>query len=431
MRGVVAAGLGLFAAGIVVACAATQDPPPAHSMGSGGAENPDAATSDADVSTDADADADEDASLIDFDVMSDAPSVDKDAACAAVTQEAVAKPLPVDIIWMVDNSVSMAPAVAEVQAGLNGFASAIAASSLDYKVILLSLKNAMTPITYNGNKKYPVCVPAPLAGDDACGNGPRFFHANLDVLSIQTLEQFLGTLGQTTGYTAIDPRGSEPWAGELRSDATKTIVVVTDDNARLSATDFETYPGGTNPYNSLLLPPGILDPHWGGAFDGFLFSAIYGWGSDNDPGAKCTYPDQSVPPSPGITYTALVNQTGGVRAKVCDGHAAWQPFLDKVAQAVVKTSKISCSMDIPAPDAGSLDPAKVNVQLTADGNSSTLAKVADAASCGADGGWYYDDDAMPTKVILCPASCSTAQNAVGVDKSGKIEILFGCATILK
>lgn len=424
MRVAFAVCLGL----VVAACAATAAAPP---VGEDPIDSPDASDSGAgEASPPIDA-ADDDGSLLDFDVHTDVPVVEPDSACAAVVEDAVTTPLPVDIVWMVDNSASMAPAVAEVQAGLNAFAATIGASSLDYKVILLSLRSPTSPITVAGKTRYPVCVPQPLAGDAMCGNGPLFFQSNLDVYSIQTLEQLLGTLGQTAGYTLGEAKGSEPWAQELRPQATKTIVVVTDDDSRLGAGDFETFPGGTNPYNSLTLPPGILDPSWNGLFDGFLFSGIYGWGSDSDPGAKCTYPDQTQPPSSGWTYSTLVKQTGGVRAKICDGHAAWQPFFDAVAQAVVKTSKVACDIAIPAPEAGSLDPGKINVQIDEGGKTTQLLKVAGPAKCGADGGWYYDDDAAPTKVVLCAASCAAAQASVGIGKSGHVSVLFGCATVIK
>src|SRR5438445_334285 len=106
------------------------------------------------------------------------------------------------------------------------------------------------------------CIPTPRAaagfvtasprgsaknGDAACGDGPRFFQSSIDIKSTQPLEQFLGTLGQTTGYQPTDVRGGEPWSQELRQAATKTVVVVSDDNSRLSANDFETFAGGPNP----------------------------------------------------------------------------------------------------------------------------------------------------------------------------------------
>jgi hypothetical protein len=359
-------------------------------------------------------------------------ALDPDAACAAKSVPATAQALPVDIIWMVDNSASMKPAVDAVTAGLNDFAAKIGAKGLDYKVVMLSLRSKTSPITVSGSTRYPVCIPPPLAGDADCGDGPHFVHDALDVKSTQPLEQFLGTLGQTTGYTSVDTRGAAPWRGALRDGATKTIVIVTDDNSRLSASDFETFVGGTNPNNSgLKLPPGILDPSWKGLFTDYVFSSIYGWGSDVDPGVTCTYSGGAVPPASGAVYTTLVSKTGGVRAKICDGAPAWGPFFDAVATAVVKTSKIACDMAIPTPSSGTLDPGAVNVQVTAAGTSTPVLKVANAAACGAGPGWYYDDDLNPTKVILCPTSCDDANKVVGAAKGGSIEVLFGCKTIIR
>jgi hypothetical protein len=260
---------------------------------------------------------------------------------------------------------------------------------------------------------------------------PRFFHSSIDILSTQPLEQFLGTLGQTAGYTQGEAKGGEPWAAQLRPEATKTIVVVTDDNSRLSATDFETFPGGKNPFNTLTLPPGILDPSWGGMFDGYVFSGIYGWGSDQDPSVKCTYPDQTSPPSSGPTYTTLVGKTGGVRAKLCDGAAAWGPFFQAVAQAVLQTSKIECEIVIPEPSGQTIDFAQVNVALKSGNQETLVPNVGTAAGCGGTEGWYYDDPQAPTQVILCPASCDTAQTLAGPGKTGSVAVLFGCATIVK
>lgn len=367
-----------------------------------------------------------------MDASSEEPPISADAACAATASEATVEKLPVDIIWMVDNSSSMAPAVAQVRSGLNDFAALIASKNLDYKVIMLSLRDKQTQITFGGGTRFPVCIPEPLAGDANCGNGPRFFQASLDILSTQPLEQFLGTLGQTTGYQPGDAKGCEPWKQELRPNATKTIVIVTDDDSRFSATQFETFAGGKNPSNSLILPPGILHPSWNGLFHDYIFSGIYGWGSTVDPTVKCTYSDGTEPAKPGVTYTTLIQKTKGVRAKICDGSAAWTPFFDAVAQAVDASAKLNCELAIPTPpDGTSIDPTLVNVALVSGGQSTYVPGVANAAACGVDGGWYYDDPTMPQKVILCQASCDQAQALVGPNKSGKIEVLFGCGTILK
>lgn len=366
------------------------------------------------------------------DASSDGPPISADAACAATASEATVEKLPVDIIWMVDNSVSMAPAVAQVRSGLNAFASLIASKNLDYKVIMLSLRNKATQVTMGGSTRYPVCIPTPLAGDDNCGNGPRFFHASLDIYSTQPLEQFLGTLGQTSGYLPGDSKGCEPWKQELRPNATKTIVIATDDNSRFSANQFETFAGGKDPFNTTMLPPGILDPSWNDLFKGYIFSGIYGWGSTNNPATLCTYPNGTQPPDSGPVYTTLVQRTNGVRAKICEGSTAWGPFFDAVAQAVYSGAKLNCELAIPTPPDGStIDPSLVNVALVSNGVSTTLPGVANVTVCGADGGWYYDNPTMPQKVTLCQSSCDEAQATVGPGMTGKIEVLFGCATVLK
>ncbi|MFO0569952.1 MAG: hypothetical protein U0263_30175 [Polyangiaceae bacterium] len=363
-------------------------------------------------------------------VVSDSP-FNPDAACATATEQATPELLPVDIIWTIDNSTSMQPAIDELTKGLNAFSSLIAAKNLDYRVIMLSLRSKQNPVVVAGSNRYAVCIPPPLAGDSNCGNGARFFQSSIDIRSTQPLEQILGTLGQTAGYTAADEKGGEPWKQWLRPSATKTLVVVSDDNSRLTAQDFENFAGGKNPFNSLTLPPGILDPSWNGLFLGYVFSALYGFGSASDPNVKCQYPGGTSPPSSGPTYTALVQKTGGVRAQICAGAAAWGPFFDDVAKAVSTTSKLSCSLPLPTPKTGTLDPAKVNVAVVDGSTTTPLYKVAGAASCDQNGGWYYDDAQNPTHVLLCPASCSAAQAAGAATGKVQIVVQFGCTSLVK
>jgi hypothetical protein len=127
-----------------------------------------------------------------------------------------------------------------------------------------------------------------------------------------------------------------------------------------------------------------------------------------------------------------VNKTKGPRAKICaDAATEWPKFLDAVASAVVKSSKLSCTLDLPMPTMGTLDPSAVNVEIDGASGKTLVPKVKDAASCGTTVAWYYDDDLAPTKVLLCPAACDAANASVGVDKPGKISILFGCKTVIK
>lgn len=380
----------------------------------------------------------------------DTGPLDPDAACSSATTRAEVERLPVDIIWMVDNSSSMQPAIEEVQRGLNDFAALIGARDLDYRVIMLSLRG-QGETTVGGSRRYQVCIPPPLSGDTSCADGARFFQVSLDVRSTQPLEQFLGSLGQTDGYTSSDDRGSEPWQHLLRPEATKTIVVVTDDNARMvvrsgggfapgpgggrsegdpvaTAEWFETFVGGSNPFSSRTLPEGILHPRWSGAFDGYTFAALYGWGSETDDTIRCNYAAGGSPPASGRTYTELVRRTGGVRAQICAGPAAWGPFFDGVASAVERSSRIDCQIPIPEPPMGMFfERDRINVFLDDGSGSARLGKVPGVADCDARGGWYYDDEAAPSAVILCPDSCASVQPSAGTTTS--VDVQFGCQTV--
>lgn len=428
-----------FALSAILAGCSVQTPPPIPSPDGGGD------------------DAGFDAGLLDAGPPPDAPMtpvdagpLDPDAACTSATTRAEVERLPVDIIWMVDNSSSMQPAIEEVQRGLNDFAALIGARDLDYRVIMLSLRGR-GETTVGGSRRYQVCIPQPLSGDASCGDGPRFFQVSLDVRSTQPLEQFLGTLGQTSGYTSSDDRGSEPWQSLMRPEATKTIVVVTDDNARMvvrsgggyapgpgggrsegdpvaTADWFETFAGGSNPFSSRSLPEGILHARWGGIFEGYTFAGLYGWGSEADDTVRCDYPAGGSPPASGRTYSELVRRTGGVRAKICDGPAAWAPFFDAVASAVERRSRIDCEIPIPEPPMGMFfQRDRINVFLDDGGGSERLGKVPSAGACDARGGWYYDDDDAPGAVILCPDSCAAVQPSEGVTTS--VDVQFGCQTV--
>ncbi|MCA9614785.1 MAG: VWA domain-containing protein [Sandaracinus sp.] len=370
--------------------------------------------------------------------------VNEDATCASATSEATVDRRPVDIVFMVDNSSSMQPAVREVNQGLNDFARLIADSGLDYRVIMLSLRGS-SPM----GSLYPVCIPAPLGGS-GCGNAERFFHVDVNISSTQLVEQFLGTLAQTDGYTVDAQDGSEAWRDYLRDDATKTLVFVTDDNARtcarphmggscqagdpqLTELSLENFPGGGNPFKGSTLGPGILTATYGNLFEGYTFNAIYGWGSESDPDVTCDSAEPGFPAAPGHTYTALVTRTGGVRAQICDqaSSAAWDDFFGRIASRVEDTARIDCNIALPEPpDDQTLNPRKVNVVVRSGDDSRTLGKVADEAACGAFGGWYYDDDTNPTEVRLCPTSCTEVQTVLRESGSAGIDVQFGCDTLL-
>jgi hypothetical protein len=101
-----------------------------------------------------------------------------------------------------------------------------------------------------------------------------------------------------------------------------------------------------------------------------------------------------------------------------------QSFLDALNK--IRGSALGCQYTIPTPKMGTPDFNKVNVQYTPGGGTPVdFLQYPDKAHCPASGdGWYYDNNAKPTQIELCPNTCTK----VSADSMGKIEILLGCQT---
>ena len=97
-------------------------------------------------------------------------------------------------------------------------------------------------------------------------------------------------------------------------------------------------------------------------------------------------------------------------------------FID--ALKAIQASALGCEFQMPATDAGITDPTKVKVFYTpgTGGPQQELPRVNDATACGAGGGWYFDSNSAPTKIFLCPATCTVVQ----ADSSAKIDIEIPC-----
>ena len=121
----------------------------------------------------------------------------------------------------------------------------------------------------------------------------------------------------------------------------------------------------------------------------------------------------------------LIAQLGGTdRAYfINDGLTAAKALLDTFNS--IRGTALPCDFPVPkATDNGKpTDTSLVNVLYTKGGGTqSTLTRVHDAEHCGAAASWYYDDDAKPTRIYLCPSSCDSAKSA----PNAKLEVLVGC-----
>ena len=126
----------------------------------------------------------------------------------------------------------------------------------------------------------------------------------------------------------------------------------------------------------------------------------------------------SIAAAGGTTSAFLVDTGGNVN----------QQFL--AAMNAIQHAALGCQYTIPVPTSGVPNYAEVNVVYTpsSGGGAQTFPFVQDAASCPASGnGWYYDNNAAPTQIILCASTCTTVE----ADASGEVDISLGCATVIQ
>jgi hypothetical protein len=296
-----------------------------------------------------------------------------------------------DIIIAVDTSGSMDDETLAVQNNLNRLSASLTAANIDAHVVLIAFRATSS----RDDDENSICIAPPLGVDGACPYGddsraPNFLHVAEEVGSHDALEVITSTL----------PR----YQSMLRPGATKTILVVTDDEAEPADPQaFSTWVGSQS------------------AFQGstFRFSGIFCTGSSDN----CE--------NAGTTYSTLLTQTGGVfgdLGQFATGQVdqQFQVVFDSLTKAVVRDAvPVDCEWKIPPIPAGKvLDPKKVNVRFTSGaGVQDVLFALGSAAECAAaGGGWYYDVPSAPTRVIACESSCTK----VRADDQGMIEVLFEC-----
>jgi hypothetical protein len=121
-------------------------------------------------------------------------------------------------------------------------------------------------------------------------------------------------------------------------------------------------------------------------------------------------------------------RAGGSRSAfiINTGQNVTMAFL--AALASIRTAALACEYNVPQPEAGRLDYGKVNVQFTSGtAQKTTIGYAGSAASCGTQGGWYYDVDpnrGTPSKIAVCDATCA----GLKADPGGTVKVLLGCVT---
>ena len=318
--------------------------------------------------------------------------------CHEVTGESTVEAIPVDIIITIDNSGSMTEEAEQVRTNINTFAAIIAASGLDYRVVLISEESGSTG----------VCVPAPLgSGPPACESGPDG--------RLRALHVSVGSTNAPDRVIAQYPS----FVDFLRPESAKVFLWITDDeSSNYSADEFRTA-------LAALAPSGMFDRQIHNSIVGYYGETPATW-SSSSAGDCDSLAD------PGETYMRLAqcltdgdepitDCTPGSTGRVCE--TDWTAIFEDIAMGVVAGVPVVCEFAVPAPPEGQsidVDAARVTYR-SGDVVVDELSRVDGEGACG-PGGWYFDDLAMPTSITLCPDVCRTVQ----ADPDAEMAISIGC-----
>jgi hypothetical protein len=197
----------------------------------------------------------------------------------------------------------------------------------------------------------------------------------------------------------------------LRKEAFKHVVIVTDDDSALPASEFVAKLAQLAP---------------AGQFAAYQVHGIYAWGTPTWYGCDGPFGQGAYY---GAVYDQLVEQTGGARGIICQDD--WSGVFAAISAAVTSGSQLPCQLALPEPDEGVLDPALVNVSYTpGSGPTETIFKVLGPGDCAGGnppGGWHYDDELDPTKIVLCAETCER----LAKDSNPTLDVRFGCVSEIK
>jgi hypothetical protein len=289
-------------------------------------------------------------------------------ACALLEAQSTLTRVPVDIVWVVDDSGSMGDEQARVRENIANFAERISGDGIDVRVVFVTEEDLAQGTTLEGKDSY--------------------LFVEADVGSHNSLEALL------EAFPAYQPH--------LRAEAQTHFVALTDDESDLPAASFAA---------DMQLRLG----------HGFTFHAI---ASENVAGEACSCAGGGLfgcgAAAPGDEYYALAASTGGEQVSICT--IDWGAVFDRLAAAVLSGSSLPCSFALPAAPAGeALDPARVKFDfVAAEGDITEIPKLA-GSDCGILVAWHFDSASAPTTIELCPKACES------LSAGGSVRIALGCA----
>lgn len=342
----------------------------------------------------------------------DGRKVEKECAATSDVATDIVTVQPADIVFAIDGSSSMAVETQFVREQMNQFSQKIMDSGIDVRVIVIAATsggsggaggaaNTAVPTAGRSSVINPgpggftrvttgICIDAPL-GSGQCPddqNLPHYAHVTTPVASNNSLNLFISTFPEYKDY--------------LRPEASKSLVVVTDDNS----TNAPNNSAKTFAANFTALDPALLDK--------WTFNGVFCFTQCAEAAAV------------GKVYADLVSQSDGVSGDLC--LQDFEPVFNRLAEQIIQKSgsEIACEWTLPERNQGqTFSPTLVVAKRVDSSGTSSLDRVASAEQCDDQGGWYFDSNLNPTKILACESSCQAMQNTDG----GGIEITFGCESV--
>ena len=120
----------------------------------------------------------------------------------------------------------------------------------------------------------------------------------------------------------------------------------------------------------------------------------------------------------GVPLKFVAKKVSGHGAKSLNHDIPLIPFIDFLLCIVLfLLASFSASGELP------VDKDKINVDFTsANGDKTELYRVMNSGECATHPqGWFYDNPAAPTKILICPAACQSFG-------AGQLDIVLGCGS---
>ena len=279
--------------------------------------------------------------------------------------------IPVDIIFVIDNSGSMVDDLENMRANMAIFWEGLASADIDSRVIF---------VTQEGFAPRP---PTGFAG--------RYFEVGERVNSHDGLLKLLSQFDTYQRY--------------LRPDAITHFVGITDDDAR----------DGDGP--AFLETMTELLGHE------FTFHAIASeriMPTRDNPLGACVH-SSGFAYSPGYEWNYLADETGGIKLSICEED--WSRLLPPLTERVAVRIPIPCGYRLPTPPPPGIryDAEDFTVLYEVPGEPVQVIPRDLSGSC-ASGGWSYA--AGSERIELCPSTCD---ELMALD--GRVDIDLGCTTV--